>query len=68
MEHVIEALKKGWLVSEVVTVLAHGRNDEGRGFLVTFMEPDNYLLHTMYLPYSAEAEALLNQASRPSVS
>ena len=65
MDHVIEALKKGWLVSEVVTVLARGQNDEGRGYLVTLMEPDNYLLHTLYLPYSIEVEALLNQSSKP---
>jgi len=62
---VIEALNKGWMVSEVATVLARGRNDEGRGYLVTFMEPDNYMLHMLYLPYSLEAEALLNQASIP---
>jgi hypothetical protein len=66
MNNVVEALKKGWIVSEVATVLARGANDEGRGYLVTFMEPDSYLLHTLYLPYSVEAEALLNQASKSS--
>lgn len=63
MEHILEALKKGWMVSEVATVLARGGNDEGRGFLVTLLEPGNYRLHQLYLPYSLEAEALLNQAS-----
>jgi hypothetical protein len=63
MDKVKEALKKGWMVSEVATVLARGGNDEGRGYLVTLMEPDSYVLHEMYLPYSLEAEALLNQAS-----
>ena len=67
MSNMIEALKKGWVISEVVTVLAHGQNDEGRGYLVTLMEPERYLLHKLYLPYSLEAEALLNQASLPSV-
>jgi hypothetical protein len=65
MNKVIEALRKGWVVSEVTTVLARGRNDEGRGYLVTFMEPDNYMLHKLYLPYSLEAETLLNRASKP---
>lgn len=65
MDRVTEALKKGWIISEVATVLARGRNDEGRGYLVTMMEPDNYLLHKLYLPYSVEVEALLNQASTP---
>jgi hypothetical protein len=47
----------------VATVLARGRNDEGRGYLVTLLEPDSYMLRKLYLPYSLEAEALLNQAS-----
>jgi hypothetical protein len=62
---VIEALNNGWMISEVANVLAHGRNDEGRGFLVTFAEPVNHMLYKLYLPYSAEAESLLNQASMP---
>ena len=63
MGNVIEALKKGWSVSDVATVLAHGRNDEGRGFLVTLMEPKNHMSRQVYLPYSPETEALLNQAA-----
>ena len=65
MGNVIEALKKGWSVSDVATVLAHGRNDEGRGFLVTLMEPKNHMSRQVYLPYSPETEALLNQAAMP---
>jgi hypothetical protein len=64
METVVEAIKKGWLVSEVTTVLARGGNDEGRGYLVKLLEPDTYMLHELYLPYSLEAETLLNQASQ----
>lgn len=63
MENILEALKKGWLVSEVTTVLARGGNDEGRGYLVTLLEPGSNILHELFLPYSLEAEALLNQAS-----
>ena len=65
MDIVVEALTIGWIISEVATVLARGRNDEGRGYLVTLIEPDNYLLHKLYLPYSVEVEALLNQESVP---
>jgi hypothetical protein len=65
MGNMIEALKKGWTVSEVVTVLARGQNDEGRGYLVTLLEPEKYMLHKLYLPYSLEAETLLDQASLP---
>ena len=63
MSNLIEALKNGWTVSEVATVLARGQNDEGRGFLVTLMEPQNHLSREIYLPYTAEAEALLQQAA-----
>jgi len=65
MSNIIEAINKGWMISEVAIVLARGRNDEGRGFLVTLMEPGKYMLYKLYLPYSPEAEALLNQASTP---
>ena len=67
MSNVIEALKNGWTISTVATVLAHGQNDEGRGYLVTLMEPKNHISRKVYLPYSAETETLLNQASMPLV-
>ena len=63
MYNVVEVLNKGWTVSDVVTVSAHGQNDEGRGFLITLMEPKNHMSRQMYLPYSPETEALLNQAT-----
>ena len=59
MSSVMDALKTGWTVSAVATVLARGQNDEGRGFLVTLMEPKNHMLRELYLPYSVEAEVLL---------
>ena len=65
MSNVLEALKDGWTVADVATVLAHGRNDEGRGFLVTLMQPKSHLSRKVYLPYSIEIESLLNRASMP---
>jgi len=59
----IEAINTGWTVSNVANVLAHGQNDEGRGFLVTLMELKNHMSRQVYLPYSPETETLLNQAS-----
>lgn len=64
MNNVIHALQDGWTVSQVATVLAHGRNDEGRGFLVTLAEPHLHMLRELYLPYSQEAETLLKQDSQ----
>jgi hypothetical protein len=67
MNNVIEALKRGWMVSDVAHVLAHGKNDEGRGFLVTLMQPQNHVLREVYLPYSTETENMLVRVSmRPS--
>lgn len=62
MKNFVEAIKMGWAVSDVANVLAHGQNDEGRGFLVTLMEPKNHISRQVYLPYSPEAEKLLDQA------
>lgn len=63
MSNILEALKKGWMVLDVATVLAHGQNDEGRGFLVTLMKTENHISRKVYLPYTPEAEALLNRAA-----
>ena len=63
MGNFVDALRKGWTVSDVANVLARGQNDEGRGFLVTLMEPKNHMSRQVYLPYSLETERLLNQVS-----
>lgn len=68
MGNFVEAINKGWKVSDVANVLARGQNDEGRGFLVTLMEPKNHLSRQVYLPYSPETERLLSQASSTLVS
>ena len=65
MSNFVEALNKGWTVLDVVTVLAHGQNDEGRGFLVTLMQAQNHISREVYLPYSPETETLLDKASMP---
>lgn len=63
MGNFVEAIRKGWTVSDVANVLARGQNDEGRGFLVTLIEPKDHMSRQVYLPYSPETEMLLNQAS-----
>ena len=62
MSNIVEALNNGWTVLNVTTVLAHGQNDEGQGFLVTMMEEKNHTSRKVYLPYTPETETLLNQA------
>ena len=61
MNTLFDALKTGWTVSTVANVLAHGNNDEGRGFLVTLVEPEKHLLYEVYLPYSIETESMLSR-------
>jgi len=68
MSNVVDALANGWTVSDVATVLARGQNDEGRGFLVTLIEPKDHMSRQVYLPYSQETDMLLNQASSMMVS
>lgn len=60
MNKIVEALNAGWTVSSVANVLAHGQNDEGRGFLVTLTEPNLYMLRKEYLPFSEEALKLFS--------
>ena len=68
MGNFVEALDKGWTVSDVANVLVHWQNDEGRGFLVTLMEPKNHMSRQVYLSYSPETELFLNQASSTLIS
>jgi hypothetical protein len=63
MKNMIEALDKGWTLSNVANVLAHGQNDEGRGFIVTLAEPKQHLSRELYMPYSPEAETFLMNVS-----
>lgn len=62
MKSIIEAINKGWTVSTVANVLAHGKNDEGRGYIVRLNETKSHISREMFLPYSPEAESLLNNA------
>jgi hypothetical protein len=65
MSNIVDASKTGCTVSDFAIVLAHGRNDEGRGFLVTLVEPKIHMSREVYLPYSTETEAMLKRASMP---
>lgn len=60
MNRIVEALNAGWIISSVAYVLAHGENDEGRGFLVTLMEPNRHMSRKFYLPFSKETLRFLS--------
>jgi len=65
MKDVRKALRKGWLILEATRVLAHGKNDNGRGYIVTLSNPNGSLQRAYFLNASIEAEALLDQEQVP---
>ncbi len=62
------ALDEGWIIAEATHLLAHGANDEGRGYLLTLMHPRRLLNRQMMVPASPEIEALLNYQMVPMAS
>ena len=60
-----KALRKGWLILEATRVLAHGKNDNGRGYIVTLSNPTGNLQRAYFLNASTEAETLLAQEHVP---
>jgi len=65
MKDIRKALRKGWLILEATRVLAHGKNDNGRGYIVTLSNPNGSLQRAYFLNASIEAEALLDQEQVP---
>lgn len=60
MQSMIEAMERGWTVTEVARVLASGRNDEDRGYLVTLANHRLHATRRLYVPHSPESTALLD--------
>ena len=59
MSHIKKALHNGWLILEATRVLAHGKNDNGRGYILTLSNPSGSLQRAYFLRASTETEALL---------
>ncbi len=59
MGHIKKALRRGWLILEATRVLAHGKNDGGRGYIVTVSNPSGSLQRVYFLRASTETEVLL---------
>ena len=55
----LAALDEGWQIVEAADMLAHGRNAEGRGYVLTLMHPRRLLTREWNVVRSPEMDALL---------
>ena len=62
METMMEALEQGWTISEVARFLARGKNNGGRGYLVTLANYRSHTLRRLFVPVSPESDDLLAYA------
>jgi hypothetical protein len=58
-------LHQGWTISEAAQMLAHGKNDENSGYILTLADPTGHLLRETYVRRSADMDALLKQQHVP---
>ena len=59
------SLREGWIIVEAVDLLAHGTNDEGRGYLLTLMQPHKLLTQKVSIRKSSEVDMLLEHETVP---
>jgi len=55
----LAALDEGWQIVEAADMLAHGKNAEGRGYLLVLMNPRRLLTCEWSVRRSPEVDALL---------
>ena len=61
----LAALDEGWQIMEAADMLAHGKNAEGRGYLLVLMNPRRLLTCEWSMMRSPEVDALLAQELAP---
>jgi hypothetical protein len=61
----LAALDEGWQIVEAADMLAHGKNAEGRGYLLTLMHPRRLLTREWSLMRSPQIDALLAREGVP---
>jgi len=61
----LAALDEGWQILEAADFLAHGKNAEGRGYLLTLTHPHRRLTREWDVARSPEMDALLAFESVP---
>ncbi len=65
MQTIQSYLSEGWFISEAVTMLAHGANDENSGYILTLADPSGRLMRETFVPRTADVEDLLKQQRVP---
>ena len=55
----LAALDEGWQIVEAAEILAHGSNDEGRGYLLTLVHSRRLLTREWNVMRTPELDALL---------
>ena len=59
MNTITTALHQGWTISKAATVLAHGANDEGQGYLLTLASPGADRLREYFVLRSPDVDTML---------
>ncbi len=65
MQSVQNYLSDGWFISEAITLLAHGVNDENGGYILTLGDPSGRFIRETFVPRSADVDELLKRQRVP---
>jgi hypothetical protein len=55
----LSALDEGWIIAEAAHLLASGRNDEGRGYVLTLIHKERPIVRELTVGRTPKIEALL---------
>jgi hypothetical protein len=62
----LSALDEGWIIVEATQMLASGRNDEGRGYLLTLIHKGKLIVREITVARTLQIDALLAYEGVPS--
>jgi hypothetical protein len=63
----LSALDEGWIIAEAAHLLASGRNDEGRGYMLTLIHKGKMVVREMTVARTSKIDALLAYEGVPAV-
>lgn len=65
MQTIQTYLSDGWFISEAVTLLAHGANNENSGYILTLADPSGRFERETFVPRTPDVDNLLKQQRVP---